>query len=133
MYTITKHFEFCYAHRLHGYPGKCGNIHGHTARIEVSCNVENLPESGMAIDFRDLSKKIDGWIGENLDHKLILAKTDPAARTLKECGEEVKELDAPPSAENIAKLIFEAAKGLGFPVTKIAVWESPTSIATFEN
>lgn len=132
MYTIAKQFEFCYAHRLHGYPGKCGNIHGHTARVEISCDVDELPESGMAIDFKELSTKIGGWIDENLDHRLILAKNDPAAKTIKELNEDLKELDAPPSAENLAKLIFEAVGNLGFPVTKVSFWESPTSVAIYQ-
>lgn len=133
MYTITKHFEFCYAHRLLGYPGKCGNIHGHTARVEVTCSVAELPESGMAIDFKEIGEKVGGWIDENLDHRLILAKGDPAMGTLKEIKEDVKILNNPPSAENLAKLIFDAVKALGFPVSKVSLWESPTSVATYDS
>lgn len=131
MYTITKHFEFCYAHRLYGYPGKCGNVHGHTARVEVHCQVEKLPATGMAIDFRELSNKIGGFIEENLDHRLILAKNDPIVAILKEIKEEVKVLESPPSAENLAELIYKAAKEAGLPVTKVSFWESPTSVASY--
>lgn len=132
MYTITKHFEFCYAHRLHGYPGQCGNIHGHTAKIEVCCKVKSLPKNGMAIDFRDISKKVGIWLKDNMDHKLILAGDDPITEVLKRSGENVLALDVPPSAENLAKLIFDATKKLGLPVNKVSFWESPTSIATYE-
>lgn len=132
MYTITKEFEFCYAHRLYKYPGKCGNIHGHTARVEVVCRTGELPASGMAIDFRELSEKIGAWISETLDHRLILAKEDPACRWVKDAREDLLELDLPPSAENLAKLIYTAAKEMGFPVAKVSVWESPTSAAAYE-
>lgn len=132
MYTIKKIFEFCYAHRLHGYTGQCGNIHGHTAKVEVSCQVKDLPASGMAIDFKELSKKIGGWIDENLDHRLILAKSDPVVAKIKEGGEDVKEIETPPSAEHLAKLIYSAAKEMGFPVSKVAFFESPTSVAKYK-
>ena len=131
MYTVTKHFEFCYAHRLHDYPGKCGKIHGHTARVEVSCNVNDLPENGMAIDFNELKTKIGAWIDETLDHRLILFSGDPMVATLTKAGEDVFELHSPPSAEHLAKLIFESAKELGFPVTNVSFWESPKSTATY--
>lgn len=131
MYSVTKQFEFCYAHRLHGYEGKCGNIHGHTARVEVSCEVKELPQNGMVIDFRDLFEKVGCWIDENLDHRMILSANDPVVNILKEVKEDVKTLDFPPSAENLAKVIYDAAKSFGFPVVKVSFWESPTSVATF--
>lgn len=132
MYTITKTFEFCYAHRLHGYPGQCGCIHGHTAKIEIACEVKKLENNGIAIDFRELKKKMGDWIDENLDHRLILDKNDPISKVIKNAGEAVKELDVAPSAENIAKIVFAAAKSEGFPVKKVSFWESPTSIASYQ-
>jgi len=132
MYTIKKVFEIAYAHRLHNYPGKCGNIHGHTAKVEVSCKVKELPSTGMAIDFKELSNNVGSWIDEKLDHRLILCKDDPIVKILKEANEDVFEIDSPPSAENLAKIIFEATKELGFPVTKVSFWESPTSQAKYK-
>jgi len=132
MYTIKKIFEFCYAHRLHGYPGKCGNIHGHTAKVEVSCKIQELPKNGMAIDFQDLKKKVGAWIEDNLDHRLILSKSDPITSKMKESGEDVLELDTPPSAENLAKVIYDATKELGFPASKVSFFESPTSVAKYK-
>lgn len=132
MYTIKKIFEFCYAHRLYGYPGKCGNIHGHTAKVEVSCKVNDLPETGMAIDFKELNGKIGNWIEENLDHRLILFKDDSLSSNIKKLGEDVLIFDSQPSAENLAKTIYHAVKKLGFPVSKVSVWESPTSIAKYK-
>ena len=132
MYIITKQFEFCYAHRLLGYPGKCGNIHGHTAQVEISCHVKELQKNGMAIDFKEFSGKIGRWINENLDHRLILDKTDPIAKQILDSGEDLLELNLPPSAENLAKIIYESSKELGFPVKEVSFWESPTSVATYK-
>lgn len=132
MYRVAKNFEFCYAHRLNGYPGKCGNIHGHTVKVSVRCGIATLPENGMAIDFREMKEKIGGWIDENLDHRLILDEKDPATAMLKKSGEDVRTISVPPSAENLAKIIFDAVKKMGFPVNKVKFWESPSSVATYK-
>lgn len=133
VFKVTKYFELSYAHRLHNYPGKCGNIHGHTAKIKVTCEVKELPPTGMAIDFRELKQKIGGYIDTELDHRIILAKSDPITEVLIEHGEDVIILEVPPSAENLAKLIFEKVEEFGLPVTKVSFWESPTSRATYQS
>lgn len=33
---VTKRMEFCYAHYLPRYKGKCGQVHGHNAVLEVT-------------------------------------------------------------------------------------------------
>ena len=86
----------------------------------------------MAVDFKELSKKIGGWIFDNLDHRLILSQRDPIAKLLTEAGENVYMIETPPSAENLAQLIYYKTKDLNLPVTKIAFWESPTSVATYK-
>lgn len=133
MYKIKKIFEICYAHRLHGYPGKCGNIHGHTAKIEVTCTTDRLLANGISIDFKDLSKRVGDWLDESLDHRLILAENDPAAEEIRSTGEDVKLIDSPPSAENLARMIFNAVKEMGYPVTKVTFWESPTSAVKYKS
>jgi 6-pyruvoyltetrahydropterin/6-carboxytetrahydropterin synthase len=49
---IVEHID-C-AHFLPGHP-KCGTLHGHTYRIEMT--VEGKVENGMVIDFSDLKAK----------------------------------------------------------------------------
>ena len=36
-----------------------------------------------------------------------------------------------PTAENIAKLIFEESKKMGFAVTEVRLWETADSYATY--
>ena len=35
MITITKIFRFEAAHAIHGYPGACANLHGHSYELHV--------------------------------------------------------------------------------------------------
>jgi 6-pyruvoyltetrahydropterin/6-carboxytetrahydropterin synthase len=40
-------------------------------------------------------------------------------------------MDVNPTAENIAKLIFEHARSQKLPVTEVRLWETPTSFAAY--
>ena len=40
-------------------------------------------------------------------------------------------MDANPTAENIAKRIFEVAAEHGFPVVEVRLWETPHCCATY--
>jgi 6-pyruvoyltetrahydropterin/6-carboxytetrahydropterin synthase len=60
---------------------------------------------------------------------MLLCKDDPVLPALK--GELVYVMDENPTAENIAKLIFDHARSEGLPVTEVRLWETPTSYATY--
>ena len=36
-----------------------------------------------------------------------------------------------PTAENIAKLIYDFARSRGFPIMEVSLWETPKSFATY--
>ena len=40
-------------------------------------------------------------------------------------------LDDHPTTENLAKFIFEKVQALGYAVTEVTLWETPTSYATY--
>ena len=40
-------------------------------------------------------------------------------------------MDANPTAENIAKLIFDYAASKGFPVVQVRLWETDNCCATY--
>jgi 6-pyruvoyltetrahydropterin/6-carboxytetrahydropterin synthase len=50
---------------------------------------------------------------------------------LKEHDERVVVLEENPTAEYLAKFIFDRCKEDGLSVTKVEVWESPTSKASY--
>lgn len=130
MYNISKTFTFCYGHRLYKDPGKCGHIHGHTGKVEIVLRGDKLDDLGMLKNFDAIKQTIGKWVDENLDHRMLLNKADPLAKLLDNAGEKLFLLDTNPTAENIAKIIFEMASK-SCPVEKVIFWESPTSSASY--
>lgn len=132
MYTISKTFAFCYGHRLLNDKGKCRHLHGHTAKVTLTLSGNRLDDNGMVFHFDGLKETIGKWIAENLDHTMLLSKRDPMAKILNESGERYLAMESNPTAENIARMIFDKASEFGLPVKMVEVWESETSKATFE-
>jgi 6-pyruvoyltetrahydropterin/6-carboxytetrahydropterin synthase len=131
MFRITKHIEFCYGHRLLNYAGKCRHLHGHNGRAEIVLEGTELDERGMVVDFSDVKKHLARWIDDQLDHRMILNRQDPAVEILERMGEPLYLIDDNPTAENIARIIFEQARRMDMPVTEISLWESSSSCATY--
>ncbi|WP_439622533.1 6-pyruvoyl trahydropterin synthase family protein [Gemmata sp.] len=131
MFKVTKEIYFCYGHRLLDYPGKCRNLHGHNGRAVVTLETPVLDKLGMVIDFTEIKRVIGAWIDEALDHRMILHRDDPALPELRRLGEPVVVLDVNPTAENLAKLIFDHAVENNLPVTEVTLWETETSFATY--
>jgi 6-pyruvoyltetrahydropterin/6-carboxytetrahydropterin synthase len=131
MYSVTKRIEFCYGHRLMNYDGVCRHPHGHNAVVEIDIQAATLDQRNMVADFNDIKRVVKGWIDRELDHKMILRKDDPLTGMLQKMGEPVYLLDSNPTAERIAKLIFDVSREQGLPVSRVTVWETPTSWATY--
>lgn len=122
---------FCYGHRLLNYDGKCAHPHGHNGRAEIEISAERLDARGMVFDFSDIKEMLKGWIDANLDHCMILHKADPLTKILVEMGEPVFQMDTNPTAESIARVIFEYARSQGIAVTQVRLWETENSFATY--
>ena len=131
MYTVTQTVSFCYGHRLLNYQGKCRYLHGHNARALITLEGESLDELGMLYDFNEIKRVVKGWIDEEIDHNMLLHREDPALPLLRQAGERVYEMDANPTAENIARMIFEYVREAGYPVREVAIWETDASCATY--
>ena len=131
MYAVTKTIHFCYGHRLLNYAGKCRYLHGHNGKVEIELGAARLDRRGMVRDFMEIKRSIQGWIDTNLDHKMILCKQDPVLSVLRKSREPVFVIEENPTAEAIAKLIYDATKRLAFPVTTVRLWETDHSVATY--
>jgi len=131
MYSVTKKIDFCYGHRLLDYDGVCRHPHGHNAVAEVEIRAEQLDTRNMVADFTDIKQIVKGWIDRELDHKMILRQDDPLVTMLASLGEPMYLLDTNPTVERIARLIFDISREQGLPVSRVTVWETPTSWATF--
>ncbi len=102
--------KFSAAHFLREYKGKCEHIHGHTFRVEVQLEVNELNQTGIGIDFLEIKK--------------ALAQILPDHKNLNEA------YGFNPSAENLARHFYGELK-THFPVKAVTVWESEDAAATY--
>ena len=131
MFGVHQEIDFCYGHRLLNYSGKCRHLHGHNGRVIVVLEGEELDDRGMLVDFTDVKAELRTWVDNELDHRMILCKDDPVLPYLKEQGEPLFIVDDNPTAENIAKLIYERAVLKEFPIVEVRLWETPKSCAVY--
>jgi 6-pyruvoyltetrahydropterin/6-carboxytetrahydropterin synthase len=132
MHKIKKTFHLAYGHRLLNHKGKCANLHGHNGVVEVTLKAAKLNSDNMVMDFTELGVKVKTWLDANLDHKVILAKTDPLAAILDKAGQACFLTSDSPTAEILARLLFERfTRDLKLPVDKVAFWETPASMASY--
>ena len=124
MFRVSREILFCYGHRLLNYDGKCRHLHGHNGKAVIVLEASTLDERGMLVDFSDIKARVQRWIDENLDHNMLLRHDDPLLPVLQERGERVFVMDENPTAENIARLIFEKTAEFGFPVREVLLWET---------
>ena len=131
MYNVLKEIHFCYGHRLLDYNGKCAHPHGHNGKIEIELASKKLDSRGMVFDFGDVKEIIQAWVDKELDHKMILDRKDPLVKILKKIKEPVFLMDENPTAESMAKLIFDYAWSKRLPVSRVTFWETVSSSATY--
>ena len=131
MFRVTQEIEFCYGHRLLNYDGKCKYLHGHNGKAVIALEAEALDDRGMLVDFSDIKKHVAGWIDANLDHRMILNEADPVVPFLQEQEEPLFLIPTNPTAEIIAKLIYDFAKSHRLPVREVSLWETFKSYASY--
>jgi 6-pyruvoyltetrahydropterin/6-carboxytetrahydropterin synthase len=131
MFRVTREIDFCYGHRLLNYDGKCRHLHGHNGRAVITLQGAALDARGMLVDFVEIKRKVQQWIDENLDHNMLLCRDDPILPVLLREGERVFVMDCNPTAENIARLIYEHAKAAGLPVVEVVLWETEQCFSTY--
>jgi len=116
MFELTVEDTFHAAHALRGYEGPCENLHGHTFKVQVFVQGNKLNPLGLMIDFKELKAKLGEIISE-FDHKLL---------------NDIRPFDKKnPSSENLAKDIYFKFKEKVPAISKVTVWESPTSSASY--
>jgi 6-pyruvoyltetrahydropterin/6-carboxytetrahydropterin synthase len=62
---------------------------------------------------------------------MILRRDDPLVKPLQDLGEPVFLVDSNPTAEFLARIIFDYAASQNLPVQAVRVWETPTSYAAY--
>lgn len=109
---LTKEFRFEAAHSLPHVPTghKCGRMHGHSFRVEVTVRGPVDPRTGWLMDFAELKDKFRP-LEDQLDHRLL---------------NEVPGLENSTS-ENIARWIWQRLKATVPQLASITVHETCTS------
>jgi len=109
MFTVKTICRFSAAHRLiEPYQGKCNQLHGHTWKVEVVMKSSKLDNCGMVVDFKEIKNIVDSF-----DHRYL------------------NDFISQPTAENIAKILFNKIKVKFFKPESVKVWESETSYAKY--
>ena len=126
---IYKEVQIDTSHRLLYYKGKCANLHGHRWRVEVWIEGEPDPSTQILIDYSLIKQVIDKY-----DHQIILNRDDPMVPCIQKFNPVIT-TPGDPTSELIASIIrddlYAVCRDLGIKITitKIRVWESPTSCA----
>ena len=120
MYEVTIIKSFSAAHILAEIGGKCEELHGHNFKVEATVAASDLNSTGLLIDFRVFKKWLDEIL-EDIDHKHL--NIIPSFAGIN------------PSAENIAKYIYEKmklkAKAARVNVVGVKIWESENAAVTY--
>jgi len=115
MYVIRKQFTFSAAHHLRGLPAThpCSRQHGHNYVVEVVLRSDTLNTVGFVRDYRELDK-LKHVIDTDWDHKDLndIVKFNP-------------------TAENLAKWLFDFCKSNWPETHAVRVSETPKTWAEY--
>ena len=113
-YTIKKTFSFSSSHQLTGLPPdhQCARLHGHNYKVEIVLSSSTLNDVGFIVDYGEL--RPFGRIIDLLDH-----------RHLNDI------LPFNPTAENIAKWLYDVAKQIWSEVSMVRVSETDRTWAEY--
>ncbi|MDR1137521.1 MAG: 6-carboxytetrahydropterin synthase QueD [Synergistaceae bacterium] len=113
---LRREFSFDAAHKLVQYHGKCENLHGHTYRMSVEIS-GHPDDEGMITDFVKVKETVEAEVLSKFDHSYL------------------NDIIAQPSAENIARYVFERLdpllSGPNYSLNAVRIWESPHSSVIF--
>lgn len=160
---ITRRLEIDAGHRLLGHEGKCRNYHGHRYVFDVTVEAPTLDTVGRVVDFSVVKEKVGGWLDRYWDHGMILQVGDPlidalhalappaalittdatnraddAALVIACSDPKFYVLPDPPTAENLAAVLYEQASfllrtdtGGNLRVVKVVCHETPNCAAEY--
>jgi 6-pyruvoyltetrahydropterin/6-carboxytetrahydropterin synthase len=133
MFILKSEVEFDMAHYLKGYEGKCKNIHGHRYRLVAKFKSPKLKEEGqtrgMVEDFSVLKKALKE-ISDYFDHKLMIEDTGKQKETelIKALYDfDVVQVPYRPTAEEMARHIYQMLKEQALPIWEVELFETPTN------
>ncbi len=106
-------FTVAAAHRLPRYEGPCFRLHGHNYTFFVAVEGEVDPASGMIIDFGVVKQAVQEHILARVDHR------------------DLNDVLENPTAENIARWIWESLEARLPGLAEVRLYEIPDSCVTY--
>ena len=106
-------FYFAAAHRLPRYEGPCFRMHGHNYKFFVALEGEVDPATGMIADFGVVKQLVQEHVLSRVDHRTLNDLLDN------------------PTAENIARWIWEALAPRMAGLCEVRLYEIPDSCVTY--
>jgi 6-pyruvoyltetrahydropterin/6-carboxytetrahydropterin synthase len=106
-------FYFAAAHRLPRYQGPCFRMHGHNYKFFVTVEGEVDPATGMIADFGVVKQVVGDRVLSKVDHRTLNDTLDN------------------PTAENIARWIWEELEGALPGLAEVRLYEIPDSCVTY--
>ena len=118
-YEISVQTTFAASHQLRGYKADLEPLHGHNFRFEAFVFVQDLPHSGLVMDFLELQAKLQEIVAP-FDHRHL---------------NDIPPFDKEnPTTENLARFFYgELERRLPEEVSirLVRVWEAPTYCASY--
>ena len=143
-FLIQKEIQFDAGHRVPLHTSKCKNPHGHRYRVEAGLMGELItegPESGMVKDFGYVKEVLTHYVHDVYDHGFIVHKEDTkmlealgislGGPYISKHGWKTIVVDFIPTAECLARDIYDAIKTEIPDLVYVKVWETPTSVAAY--
>ncbi len=148
-YRICKTFEVENGHLLSKHPDVCRFPHGHSRRVELVLEADELDDREMVCDFKAVSE-LAGEFVRRYDHAICMNTRDPMFAEFRAAyGERVIGFEATdPTTEVIAREISDRftealaqarqQAGRRYPVrdsvrvVRVRVWETSSSWAEYE-
>jgi 6-pyruvoyltetrahydropterin/6-carboxytetrahydropterin synthase len=106
-------FQFAAAHRLPRYDGPCSRLHGHNYKVFIALEGEVDPASGMIADFGVIKAKVQEHLLARVDHR------------------DLNDVLENPTAENIARWIWEVLQPHLPGLVEVRLYEIPDSCVTY--
>jgi 6-pyruvoyltetrahydropterin/6-carboxytetrahydropterin synthase len=150
MITISKEFNWAMTHRLENHNGLCKNLHSHGYKMFVTfkrtdnkLEETNTSEEGMVCDFSTIKNLVNTLIINKIDHAFVFNCHDKDSSSIAkvldgQIGQKLYAFNFRTTAENMAKYFCEIINQFlevaneNFRCTKIVLYETETSFATYE-
>ena len=148
-YRICKTIEIENGHMLSKHQDKCRFPHGHSRKVEVILEADDVDDHGMVCDFKIVKDAVGEFL-ETFDHAMCMNTQDPMFDTMRQAyGDRVIAFaDTEPTTEVLAKTFFDAFRDKlveygnqpasryilrgSVRLKRVRVWETSSSWAEYE-